>query len=77
MQGRPFKVADCDVKPTIVLLRRNQNNYSISIVPVDDADVASGSRLKDPQESSIGLAGKLPGRLCLAESLCHDDPTAG
>jgi hypothetical protein len=31
VQGRPFKVADGDVKPAIVLLRQIQNNYWISI----------------------------------------------
>jgi hypothetical protein len=36
VQGRPFKVADGDVKPAIVLLRQIQNNYSISITLVDD-----------------------------------------
>ncbi|ANI58429.1 hypothetical protein PGR6_08560 [Pseudomonas sp. GR 6-02] len=27
--------------------------------------------------AGIAYAGKLAGRLCLAEGLCHDDPTAG
>jgi hypothetical protein len=105
------------VKPAIVLLRHNENNYSISIALVGSgADcerfsftrktsfcrscrwllffafkqqcqkIAAGgnayngvaSRESEAKRSSIfARTGKLPGRLCLAEGLCHDDPTAG
>ena len=105
------------MKPAIVLLRHNENNYSLSIAVVDIPAAASRSYLDregaavgaaaaaifwlletaEEQDQKIaacgnayrgtalpigrcttcGLAGKLAGRLCLAEGLWHDDPTAG
>jgi hypothetical protein len=53
-----------------------------AFIPGKDAAPASPSSERRPQQAGSyrGLSrasGKMPGRLCLAEGLCHDDLTAG
>jgi hypothetical protein len=54
VQGRPFKVAGGDVKPAIVLLRHNENNYSISIALVGDARACEPFSFTYAYATSVG-----------------------